>query len=171
MEGNIILTSAHVVAGQSHIEVRKFGAAQKYEAHVLSLSYESDLALLRVDDDSFFGGVSVLRMGKVPGNCEIVKILGFPGGENLIITNGTFAEINHQYYQFSGSYLPAGEIRAIIRPGNSGGPVVIDDKVVGIVMQISRNDDICHMIPVNIIHQFIEDSKVSYHSWPDIPFL
>ena len=48
IKGNRILTNAHVVSDQTFIQVRLQGQPQKYNAKVLAISHEADLALLTV---------------------------------------------------------------------------------------------------------------------------
>ena len=49
-----VLTNAHVVEHASVLQVRRRGDDRKYEARVVALGAECDLALLQVDDDDAF---------------------------------------------------------------------------------------------------------------------
>jgi S1-C subfamily serine protease len=53
ISGNRILTNAHVVANETFIEVKKYGDTKRYQAHVLYVSHDIDLALLEVEDEEF----------------------------------------------------------------------------------------------------------------------
>ena len=53
IDGNRILTNAHVVANQTFIEVKRHGDTIRYEAKVEFISHQADLALLSVNDKSF----------------------------------------------------------------------------------------------------------------------
>ena len=52
--GKRILTNAHVVSDRTFLQVRKGGEARKYTAQVVNVAHECDLAILKVEDDSFF---------------------------------------------------------------------------------------------------------------------
>ena len=64
--GKRILTSAHVVSDRTFVAVRRSGDAEKYEAHVAHVSHEADLALLAVDDETFWSGMGELPLGPLP---------------------------------------------------------------------------------------------------------
>ena len=57
ISGNRILTSAHVVENSTFIQVRLYGSAKRYEANVVAISHEADLAILEVDDPTIFDEV------------------------------------------------------------------------------------------------------------------
>lgn len=53
IDGNRILTNAHMVSDQTFMQVRRHGQSKKFRAQVLAVSHEADLALLTVTDRSF----------------------------------------------------------------------------------------------------------------------
>jgi len=53
IKGNLILTNAHVVSDQTFLQARLYGQSKKYTAKVVSVSHESDLALITVDNPAF----------------------------------------------------------------------------------------------------------------------
>jgi S1-C subfamily serine protease len=55
--------------------------------------------------------------------------------EKLSITEGVVSRIEHSNYAHSGAYLLTCQIDAPINAGNSGGPVIQDDKIVGVAFQ------------------------------------
>ena len=65
IRGKRILTNAHVVANQTFIQVRRAGEAKKYTAEVQVVAHECDLAILKVNDDSFFSGVKPIDIGSL----------------------------------------------------------------------------------------------------------
>lgn len=159
IEGNKILTNAHVVSNQTFVQVRKHGDPKRYTARVLKVSHDSDLALLTVEDPSFFQGIKPLRLGVLPRAQEEVVVYGFPrGGDTLSTTKGVVSRIEHQTYVHSSRNLLAVQIDAAINPGNSGGPVLQGSRVVGVVMQASvRSENIGYIVPVPIIKHVFKD--------------
>ncbi len=167
IKGNVILTSAHVVAKREFIQVRKYSEAKKYTAHLRYISHDYDVAMLTVDDDTFFTGAEPVDLGGVPGSRQKVSVYGFPGSEELVVTPGLYSTIEDIRYMFSGKMLPAGKLQASVKPGNSGSPVIYDDKLIGLVMQVSKKGDITVMVPSRIIIRFLQDINDSYQddSW------
>lgn len=171
IEGNRILTNAHVVANHTYIEVRKNGHPRRYQAEVLNVSHEADLALLTVQDRSFFENIKPLHFGGLPRVQEEVLVYGFPtGGDTLSITKGIVSRIEHVRYVHSSLSFLAGQIDAAINVGNSGGPVIAGGRVVGVAMQGRRDaDNIGYLIPVPIISHFIKDIEDGrYDGFPEL---
>jgi len=171
--GNRILTNAHVVSDHTFIQVRRAGTAKKYTANIEIIAHESDLAILKVKDVSFFAGIKPLAIGALPGIRDKVSVHGFPeGGDKLSITEGVVSRVEHSSYAHSGAYLLACQIDAPINSGNSGGPVIKDDKIVGVAFQGLSNDrfdNIGYMVPVPVINHFLQDIQDGSHDGtPDI---
>ena len=96
---NRILTNAHVVSNQTFIEVQTHGRPKRYTAKVLAVSHETDLALLTVDDLSFFQNLRALEIGELPEMQQEVVVYGFPiGGDTLSTTSGVISRIELQTY-------------------------------------------------------------------------
>ncbi len=159
IEGRRILTNGHVVRDQTFIQVRRFGESRRYQARVLFVSHQADLALLTVDDPAFFNDVEPLTFGELPHPQDEVNVYGFPvGGDTLSITKGVISRIEHQTYVHSSVPLLAVQIDAAINPGNSGGPAIVDEKIVGVAMQgVPQADNIGYIVPVPVIEHFFAD--------------
>ena len=165
-----ILTNAHVVSDQTFIQVRLHGKSKKYEANVVAVSHEADLALLTVADKKFFKGAAALKFGTLPEIQQEAFVYGFPeGGDTLSITKGVISRTEHIYYTHSLIELLATQLDAAVNPGNSGGPVMIDDRIVGVVMGTRMDsDNIGYMIPTPIIEHFLTDiADGRYDGFPD----
>jgi len=164
-----ILTNAHVVSDSTYVEVLKNGETKRYEAEVLSIDHEADLALISVKDKTFFEGTKSLEIGGLPELQHEVNVYGFPmGGDTLSITKGVVSRIEHQSYAHSSKLLLAIQIDAAINYGNSGGPALADGKVVGLVMQgNSYGEGMGYIIPASVINHYLEDMKdKEYNGYP-----
>lgn len=161
IEGGYILTNAHVVANQAFIEVERYGQRKRYIAKVYAVSHQADLALLKVEDRSFFTGVTPLTLGSLPRVEQKIVVYGYPmGGSTLSATIGVVSRIEHHTYAHSGESFLAIQVDAAVNPGNSGGPALSDGKIVGVVMQhISKSQNIGYLVPANMVKHFIEDMK------------
>jgi S1-C subfamily serine protease len=159
IDGNRILTNAHIVSDQSFVQVRRHGEARKHTARVLAVSHAADLALLTVEDSQFFQGIAPLPIGALPEAQQQVAVYGFPeGGDTLSITRGVVSRIEHDAYAHSSINLLAVQIDAAINSGNSGGPVISDQRISGVVMQyLQDSENIGYMVPAPLINHFLTD--------------
>ncbi len=159
ISGNRILTNAHVVANQTFIEVQRYGERKRYIAKVLSVSHQADMALLEVEDKSFFAGIEPLELGDLPYIEQKVVVYGFPmGGNTLSATTGVVSRIEHHRYAHSGESFLAVQVDAAVNPGNSGGPALSNGKIVGVVMQsLNKSQNIGYLVPVNMVKHFLKD--------------
>jgi len=168
--GNRILTNAHVVSDHTFIQVRLHGQAKKHPAKVIAVSHEADVALLTVDDPSFFKGIKPLKLGRLPEIEEEVIVCGFPeGGDTLSTTKGVVSRIESRRYAHSLMELLAGQLDAAINSGNSGGPVMVNNRIVGVVMQtLKESENIGYMVPVPVIEHFLTDIEDGrYDGFPE----
>ncbi|MEA3370390.1 MAG: trypsin-like peptidase domain-containing protein [Campylobacterota bacterium] len=161
IDGNRILTNAHVVANETFIEVKRYGQTQRYEAELEFISHQADLALLRVKDETFFKGTKSLKFGVIPKVRQEVTVYGFPmGGNSLSVSTGIVSRIEHNRYAHSREIFLSIQVDAAVNPGNSGGPAISDGKIVGVVMQqITKSQNIGYLVPTEIIEHFLDDIK------------
>lgn len=175
IQGNKILTNAHVVANASYVQAQKHNDPRRYLAQVTFISHEADLALLTVEEPGFFDNLTPLAFGTLPAALQEVSVYGYPiGGKSLSITKGILSRVEQQIYAHAGAYLLAGQIDAAINPGNSGGPVIVDGKIVGVVMQASsggRAENLGYFVPPSMITHVLTDAEDSiYDGFPDLGF-
>jgi len=81
IKGKRILTNAHVVSDQIMVLVRKQSSPDKFKARVIAVAHDCDLALLEVEDESFFDDLAPLDiMTDLPSLQDPVFVLGYPAG-------------------------------------------------------------------------------------------
>jgi S1-C subfamily serine protease len=159
IEGKRILTNAHVVAYASQVQVQANQSGEKITATVESIAPGIDLAVLKLDDESFFATRPPLpRANVLPAVKDTVLVYGFPtGGTSLSITKGIVSRIEFRSYSFPTSGLRI-QIDAAINPGNSGGPAVSGDKMIGIAFShLGGAQSIGYIIPVEEVELFLAD--------------
>jgi S1-C subfamily serine protease len=159
IEGKRILTNAHAVLYASQVQVQANTAGDKISATVVAVAPGIDLAVLKLDDDSFFATHAPLpRANKLPQIKDAVLAYGFPtGGTSLSITKGIVSRIEFVPYNFPVSGLRI-QIDAAINPGNSGGPAIAGDKMIGLAF-LYRGDaqNIGYIIPNEEVELFLKD--------------
>lgn len=158
-----ILTNAHVIsqAQAVAIQVPALGK-ERLDAHIVAVSFDRDIALLRVSDEAYktikqaIGAIPFVGLGdsnKVSRGDEIMT-LGYPlGQEYLKSTVGVISGRENVEFR---QYL---QIDAAINPGNSGGPSLnMDGDVIGInTANIPNAQNVGYIIPINEIKVILSD--------------
>jgi len=171
INGEYILTNAHVVANQAFIEVQRYGQRDRYIAKVYAVSHQADLALLKVENPIFWRGVTPLEFGELPMVEQKIVVYGYPmGGDTLSATIGVVSRVEHNTYSHSGEAFLSVQVDAAVNPGNSGGPALSDGKIVGVVMQVIKSSqNIGYLVPIGMVRHFIEDMKDGvYNGFADL---
>lgn len=160
----LILTNAHVVADATYVLVKRHGSGTKYRADVQAVGHDCDLALLSVDDESFWSAPTAmlpLELGPVPELQQGVVVVGYPtGGDNTSVTSGVVSRVEVAQYAHAASHLMACQIDAAINPGNSGGPALQNDQVVGVAFQnLPGAENIGYIIPTPVVQHFLSEVR------------
>ena len=161
IDGHRILTNAHMVGYASQVQIQANGSGDKLSATVLAISEGMDLALLKVDDDSFFDTHKPMpRANVLPDVRDAVLAYGYPlGGTSLSITKGIVSRIEFVHYHYPVSGLRI-QIDAAINPGNSGGAVIAGDKMIGLAFATVTNaQNMGYIIPNEEIELFLRDQQ------------
>ncbi|MGP8096830.1 MAG: trypsin-like peptidase domain-containing protein [Steroidobacteraceae bacterium] len=160
IEGNRILTNAHVVLYASQVQIQANAAGDKVPATVVAVAPGIDLAVLKLDDPAFFDThPAVARASQLPQIKDAVLAYGFPtGGTSLSITKGIVSRIEFVSYNFPTSGLRI-QVDAAINPGNSGGPAIAGDKMIGLAFSKLGGDtqNIGYIIPNEEVDLFLKD--------------
>ena len=159
IEGKRVLTNAHVVAYASQVQVQGNQSGDKVSATVEAIAPGIDLAVLKLEDESFFGSRPALPRAKtLPRVKEAVLAYGFPtGGTSLSITRGIVSRIEFVPYNYLSSGLRI-QIDAAINPGNSGGPALAGGKMIGLAFaHLQGSENISYIIPNEEIDLFLKD--------------
>jgi S1-C subfamily serine protease len=169
IQGQRILTNAHVVSNARFISVERENDPKHYIAKVEHIGHDCDLAVLTVSDANFFEGTVALSFtNQIPPIESSVSVYGYPiGGDRLSVTTGVVSRIAFQQYSHSmaDSHL-AIQTNAAINPGNSGGPVLQEGKVIGIAFQGYNGDvaqNVGYMIPVPVVQRFLKDIEDGHY--------
>lgn len=157
--GNMILTNAHVVNYGQRILVQPHQSSEKYEADVVAIARGIDLALIKLEDESFFEThPAAVLSEELPRIGSMVSAIGYPmGGDALSVTQGILSRIEYTDYN-NGTLGLRFQVDTPLNPGNSGGPVFVDNKVIGVVFSgIPSAENIGYVIPTDEINMFLAD--------------
>lgn len=159
IEGRRILTNSHVIQHASQIYVQPHQSAEKIPANVIAADPEIDLAILSLEDASFFESRPPIQMAEeLPEVKSTVNVYGYPvGGEQLSVTEGIVSRIDYAPYYFGTGGLRL-QIDAALNPGNSGGPALAEGRLVGVAFSgLKTADNIGYLIPVEEVRSFLND--------------
>jgi len=159
IDGQRIVTNAHVVRYASQVYVQPDQSDEKFEATVVAVSYGLDLAVLSVDNADAIASLKPLEIDSsiTPLRSE-VNVYGYPiGGNQISITKGIVSRIEYTGIGGNQSGLRV-QIDAAINPGNSGGPVLSNGKVVGVAFSgIQNANNIGYLIHSTELLGFLKD--------------
>ncbi|MGH2711121.1 MAG: MarP family serine protease [Actinomycetota bacterium] len=142
VEGNHVVTNAHVLAGVDAPEVQLQGGGE-FPATTILFNDDLDLAVLRLETspaEPLLFVPTTLNRG-TPG-----AVLGYPGGGDLrgdeaAVRRSLFAE-GRDIYGDDTIRRQVYELQTTVEPGNSGGPfVTVDGEVAGVVFAASTTND------------------------------
>ena len=126
------VTNAHVVAGADPLWISFDGALERYSASVVEFDPDLDVALV------YAPGIDVepLRLADaLPARGEAAVALGFSGGGRQRVIPGvisrTLSALGRDIYDQSVVAREIIEMRLDVSPGDSGGPVLLEDGEVG----------------------------------------
>jgi S1-C subfamily serine protease len=135
-----VMTNAHVVGGVSRPSVT-VSTGGTYDATVVLYDAQRDIAILYVPDLP----LAALRMGGPVGTSAEGVVAGYPGGGPLVVAPARVRDritvrgpdIYHRRETTREIY----SLNTVVRPGNSGGPLLgTDGSVLGIVFAESLED-------------------------------
>ena len=157
IEGKRILTTCHALRFSNEIQVQANQAGDKIPATVELMFNEIDLAVLKLGDESFFDTHPPLERAPGPPSIkDTVLVYGFPvGGTTLSITKGIISRIEFTQYGYP-TYGLRVQIDAALNGGNSGGPAVVGNRMVGIAQShLGGTENIGYIIPNEEIDLFL----------------
>jgi S1-C subfamily serine protease len=135
----LVVTAAHVVAGQDDTTVQPGGVGPSIAAHAVVFDAKNDLAVLRAPG---LVAPALRLVDPVPGRS--VAILGYPGNGPFTAVPGrigrTAVVLSRDAYGHGPVTRTITSVRGAVRHGNSGGPAVDPDGAVEATVFASRLD-------------------------------
>lgn len=163
IDENYIVTNAHVVAGTERIYIGSYSndasannIGDEYEAELVSMDSELDIAILRVSGVSFppltIGDINLVHLG------DDVYAIGAPEGLPYSLTKGVVSSKSRMIE--NQSYI---QTDVAINNGNSGGPLLNDvGEVIGVnTMKLSTAEGVGFSIPINTVLDYIDRNVIN----------
>jgi S1-C subfamily serine protease len=121
----IVVTNAHVVAGQDDTTVQVGGEGPRHDADAIWFDPRNDLAILRASGASGVPALPVEVNARVGASAAIV---GYPGNGPLDVQagrlGGTETVLTRDAYGRGPVRRRITSLRGLVRSGNSGGPMI-----------------------------------------------
>lgn len=154
----LVVTAAHVVAGQDDTAVQPGGTGEALGAHAVVFDAKNDLAVLRVPG---LAAPGLRLVDPVPGRS--VAILGFPGNGPFAAVPGrigrTAVVLSRDAYGHGPVTRTITSVRGAVRHGNSGGPAVDASGAVEATVFASRLDGKSGFgVPSNLVRRALADA-------------
>ena len=153
---DLVVTNAHVVAGETVLRVQVGGTRRRLPAKVVVFDRKNDIAVLRVNGL----GLTPLRL-TAPQRGEAAAVIGFPENGPLHIeparTGKTEPVTSSNAYDRGPVERVVTSFRVHVRPGNSGGPAVNENGRVVSTIFASRADadNTGYGVPSWIVHRHL----------------
>src|SRR5215218_2815153 len=158
---NLVVTNAHVVAGETETHVQVGGTGRRLPAKVVVFDEKNDIAILRVNGL----GLKPLHLAP-PRRGEATAVIGFPENGPLDIeparTGRTQPVTSSNAYDRGLVERVVTSFRVYVRPGNSGGPAVNEYGRVVATIFASRtgSNNSGYGIPSRIVHRHLRVAAV-----------
>jgi hypothetical protein len=121
----VVVTNAHVVAGQDDTTVQLGGDGERMDAEAIWFDSRNDLAVLRAPE---LAGTRALAMNEGAREGTSAAILGFPENGPYDVRPGRLGQTSTVVSQDAYGRGPVRRsitsLRGLVRSGNSGGPMV-----------------------------------------------
>jgi S1-C subfamily serine protease len=151
----LIVTNAHVVAGEHDTTVQPQGVGPQYDAHAVWFDPRNDVAILRA------GGISNLRPLARNTNAPSATsgaVIGYPENGPLDVEPArigpTITALSQDAYGRGPIRRRITTLRGLVRSGNSGGPLVDSDgRVLTTIFasSVSRGEHAGYGVPDTVV--------------------
>ncbi len=157
---NLVVTNAHVVAGENATRIQTAGTGRRLPARVVVFDPSNDVAVLRVPNLD----EPALALAE-PEPAEEVAVIGFPENGPLDVQPGRTGQtrrvISTNAYNEGPVERTVTSFNVFVRPGNSGGPAVNERGEVVATIFASRADtqDSGYGIPSQLVRDLVDLAK------------
>src|SRR4030042_6742185 len=137
IDGRRIVTAAYSLSDHVLIEVMKKGESRKYQAAVAIKHYHTGLAILTVEDDSFFEGLKPVEFqpaGMI--SSRSARVYNWDTLSSLKEYTAELAKTSIRFYE-PGCGVLMHQFSTSMNDGGNGEPVFIDGKLAGIATGLS----------------------------------
>jgi S1-C subfamily serine protease len=154
LDENTLITNRHVVVGSDRLEVSTWDG-RTLSASSATVGTGGDIAIVNVNGRL----PQTARLGPRARRGDPVTVVGYPLGGRLTLRRGTVVDRDDGFrFRIPGDVL---RMTTLVKPGNSGGPVLDDEgRVVGVVFAIELATDWALAIPIESVQRLIRSGRL-----------
>ena len=165
----VVVTAAHVVAGERDTSVVAPGSAQRLDAQVIGFDSKNDIAVLRIHGL----GAPPLALAD-PEEKRPVGIVGYPLNGPLDVEPGRIGRTDRVLTDDAYGHGPVERtitsLAGVVRHGNSGGPAIDSDGRVQATVFASRVGSTGgYGIPAEVVRKVLADAHEPVSTGPCAP--
>ena len=165
----VVVTAAHVVAGERDTSVVAPGSAQRLDAQVIGFDSKNDIAVLRIHGL----GARPLALAD-PEEKRPVGIVGYPLNGPLDVEPGRIGRTDRVLTDDAYGHGPVERtitsLAGVVRHGNSGGPAIDSDGRVQATVFASRVGSTGgYGIPAEVVRKVLADAHEPISTGPCAP--
>jgi S1-C subfamily serine protease len=165
----VVVTAAHVVAGERDTSVVAPGSAQRLDAQVIGFDSKNDIAVLRIHGL----GARPLALAD-PEEKRPVGIVGYPLNGPLDVEPGRIGRTDRVLTDDAYGHGPVERtitsLAGVVRHGNSGGPAIDSDGRVQATVFASRVGSTGgYGIPAEVVRKVLADAHEPVSTGPCAP--
>jgi len=168
LPGKRVLVSAELVANANYLEFESAEGSNRTPASVLAVDYESNLALLKGDDDEFLTSFKPLDLTEAKVG-DTLHIWQLETTGVVLATQGpmTIAEVS-RYAMDDSSFLVYRATAALqFRDSSFNLPVLKEGKLVGMLVRYDNPSNSAEIVPSPVIEHFLKDAEQQpYEGFP-----
>jgi len=130
-----VITAAHVVAGCDAAGLQLRGPTGSFGVSAIARDVARDLALLSLATPVNVPAYRIAGKISMPTGSPVFALV-FPGGysgRQSLFVGGHFSGLDHLEFPRAGEYVQRLVINIAFSPGTSGGPLLFNNEVVGVV--------------------------------------
>lgn len=163
---NKILTLASQLEYYTSIEVRKFSTIQSVPATPIKIDYESNLAILSLDDESYLSDLLPTEFNNFNDVGIQVSIVQTVNNGSLQTSKGRILNMDMDTYTIGSTELPFLNLNSNEKLEGIGEIVLEKNKPSGILYKFSSNKNNGRVIPGFIINRFINKMNKKISPFP-----
>nr|WP_246050624.1 PDZ domain-containing protein [Leptospira langatensis] len=165
VSGNRIILPAHLLSYSTLIEVKKHSSYAETKATISKIDYETNLALLKVDEEGFYKDLAPLEFHSNISYPKQVSIYQLDNSGSIQSAVGALVSMDLDQYPQGLVELPILDINSTETLNGNGEVVLEDGKATGILFDFSGDKNSGRAIPSFLIQKFLGKfgtSEISY---------
>jgi len=156
VEGRLLLTAAQMVGDATLLRVGRDGAPPREPARVVHVDPEVNLALLTVDDPSFFEGLAPVVWAEAVPTQGVVRSARWRNGQfevsssrvgRVEVRPSHTGDLEHAFLR----------VKSDLGGGGWAEPVFEGDRFLGLT--VSQSDDLANVIPAEVVRAYLESAR------------